>query len=331
MADSPTGNPYNPIITAQQYPTTMLSSGSAGTNDTAGTAEPIRWGGDPATGAGYVSVIGGISVSGGSNVNVFTGTLNRVHDLGTVGSVISIGQVHNAGTIQGLPQVSVGTIPGLSSGTINVGTFVYPSGTVTTIVAGTQNTLGTVENLNNGTVRISVGTITTGSLTNLASLHSGTINVGTFVAPSGTVTTIVAGTQNTLGTVGVVNNLVTGTIASARIDYRPVGSSVISTHTLGTGGGTVVGTILAPVGAGTNLYLAGLSLVVHSGTVDCGIANNVAGTTGAGVYARGLFVPSAGIMRDFNPAINVGENGTLAFFLISAGTVSFTANYWVTP
>lgn len=160
----------------------------------------------------------------------------------------------------------------------------------------------------------------------------------------GTDVNVFTGTQQTLGTVGTVIGLGTatnlgsitnvgqihnaGTVQSARIDFRPVGSAVLSTHTLGTGGGTFVGTLVAPSGAGTSLYLSGLSIVVHSGTVDCGIANNVAGTTGAGVYARGQFVPSAGIMREFIPAINLGTNGTVAYFMISAGTVSFTANYW---
>lgn len=309
MADSPTGNPYNPIITQQQYPTVMLASGTVGTNDVSGTAEPIRWGGNPATGAGYVEVVGGVSVTGGSNVNVVSGTQQT---LGTVGTVLGIGTITNFPSLSIASGSIFGTILGGTIGNID-------TGTITRVVS-----VGTVAGFNSGTV-------TTGSLTNLASLHSGTVNVGTFVQPSGTVTAIVAGTQNTLGTVGVVNNLVTGTIASARIDHRPVGSSVLPTHTLGTGGGTTVGTIIAPVGAGTNLYISSVSLIVHSGTVDCGIANNVAGTTGAGVLTRGAFVPSAGITVPFIPPINLGANGTLAYFMISPGTVSFTANYWVAP
>jgi hypothetical protein len=90
--------------------------------------------------------------------------------------------------------------------------------------------------------------------------------------------------------------------------------------------------MVAPVGAGTSIYLAGLSIVVHSGgSVDCGIANNVAGTTSTGVYARGFFPVGGGIARDFNPVLQTGTNGTLAYFLITAGTASFTANYWVGP
>ena len=219
----------------------------------------------------------------------------------------------------------------------------------TPVVSSSGGTIDLVTRLGNiGTIES--GTVTVGSIGNIGQIH----NAGTIAVlpdlPGGTVdllSSIAAGTFNTLGTVGTVVGAGTvtnvgsitnigvihnaGTIQSARIDHRPVGSAVISTHTLGTGGGTVVGTLVAPTGAGTSLYLAGLSVVVHSGTVDCGIANNVAGTTGAGVYARGAFVPSAGIMREFNPPINVGTNGTIAYFLITAGTASFTANYWVTP
>ena len=181
----------------------------------------------------------------------------------------------------------------------------------------------------------------------MLSQTAGTLNT---LGTVGAVNAIVAGTQNTLGTVGVVNNIVTGTLAAVtsvtnlvagtittlalgtvKQNPTPVGSVLLSTHTLGTGGGTFVGTLVAPVGAGTFLYLSGLSIIAHSGTVDCGIANNLAGTTGAGVYARGFFPPGGGIMRDFSVPINMGTNGTLAYFLITAGTVGFTVNYWVAP
>ena len=120
-------------------------------------------------------------------------------------------------------------------------------------------------------------------------------------------------------------------MGTVKLNATPAGSTILSTHTLGTGAGTYFGTLVAPAGAGPNVYVTGLSIVARSGTVDCGIANNVAGSTGAGVLARGLFVPSGGIARDFNPAINVGANGTVAYFLITAGTVDFTVNYWVSP
>jgi hypothetical protein len=136
----------------------------------------------------------------------------------------------------------------------------------------------------------------------------------------------------TAGTVtgGTLGNLNYGTIA---IDAKPAGSAILTTHTLGTGGGTFFGTMVAPVGAGTYIYLTGVSIVSRSGgSIDIGIANNVAGTTGAGVIARGFFpTAGAGIRQEYNPALRIGTNGTLAYFLITAGTADFVASYWVGP
>ena len=129
------------------------------------------------------------------------------------------------------------------------------------------------------------------------------------------------------------NDSVTVGGGTVRIDATPGGSAVLTTHTLGTGGGTFAGTMIAPVGAGTYIYLTGISIIGRSGgSIDVGIANNVAGTTGAGVVARG-FIPTAGggLARDFNPPIKIGTNGTLAYFLVTAGTADFNATYWVGP
>ena len=208
------------------------------------------------------------------------------------------------------------------------------------------------------------GTITNGTLGlitrvgNIGTIESGTVTT-TLVLNTGTITTIVAGTQQTLGTVGVVNNVVTGTLANSgtttgvgvvtsvtnlvggtvtalalgtvKINATPAGSTPLTNHVLGTAGaGAFWGTLLATAGAGTNVYLSGLQIVVHSGTPECAITNNVAGSTGAGVYARGVFPPGGGIARDLSPAIMTGAAGTLAY-LINAGTASFIVNYWVSP
>ena len=142
----------------------------------------------------------------------------------------------------------------------------------------------------------------------------------------GTITALASGTV----TGGTLGNLNYGTVT---IDAKPAGSAILTTHTLGTGGGTFVGTMVAPVGAGTYIYLTGISIIARSGgSIDAGIASNIVGSTGAGVVARG-FIPTAGggIARDFNPAIRIGTNGTLAYFLITAGTADFNATYWVGP
>ena len=357
---------YPPFVShmdGNQVPSMMGVVGTMGTSDTGGTSLTLPVAVNPDTGAMYVQDLSG--ASGTTNIQgsitVIAGTQQT---LGTVGTVIGMGTVTNLGSVTNIGMLNGGTVVQASGTTTLVSTITTVSnltngsvniltGTVTNVGSnvgmgtlsnvGSVNTVTTVSNLTNGTVRISVGTITTGTVQNLVSgtinaLASGTItagtvavSTGTVVLNTGTITTIAAGTQNTLGTVGVVNNIVTGTLASVRIDNRPTGSSVISTHTLGTGGGTLFGTILAPSGAGTSVYVAGLSIVGRTGTVDCGISNNVAGSTGAGVLARGFFQPGGGIVRDFNPAINLGTNGTIAYFLITAGTVDLTVNYWVAP
>lgn len=336
------------IIDQNNFPALIAHTG------TAGTAETVRL---VANSSGQLSTTASVSAPGTQTVGGAAASAAAAAD-----KPVWVGGTDSGGTIYGLRVDSGGVLQTSASLALN-------TGTLTTIAAGTQNTLGTVGVVNNlvkGTIT-SVEGGTVGLITrvgNIGTIESGTVTT-TLALNTGTITTIVAGTQNTLGTVGVLNNgtlaqvttvssitngtvrisvgtittgsitdlttLHAGTINSARIDYRPIGSSILSTHSLGTGGGTVVGTIIAPTGAGTNLYLAGISVVVHSGTTDCGIATNVAGTTGAGVFARGFFPPGGGIARDFQPAINMGANGTLAFFMITAGTASFTANYWVAP
>ena len=323
------------ITTTLALDSGTISTIAAGTLNTLGTVGTV-------IGVGTVTNLGSVTNIGNSGTTTGVGVVSNL----TNGSVnILTGTVQSSGTTTG-----VGTITNLGSVT-NVGNSGTTTGvgvvtSVTNLVSGTLLNSGTatgvgvvttVSNVTNGTVRISVGTITTGSITDLANLYSGSVRMTVGTITTGSITnvanvlSITAGTQNTLGTVGVVNNIVTGTLASVRIDNRPTGSSVITSHTLGTGGGTLFGTILAPSGAGTSVYIAGLSIVGRSGTVDCGISNNVAGSTGAGVLARGFFQPGGGIARDFNPAINLGTNGTITYFLITAGTVDLTVNYWVAP
>lgn len=290
---------------------------------TQGTQTPIKSTTDGADEIQHVRNDGGTIgvISSIPNVKVDSGTQQT---LGTVGTVAGVGVVSmlSAGTITTLPAVN------MASGTLNVGTATVSgnvgvsTGTITTgsisnvamVHAGTVNTVTSVSNLVTGTV----AAVT--SVTNVANLAKGT------VTEVGSVTAI--GAIHTAGTVNEVTLLKAGTV---KLNATPAGSTIISTHVLGTGGGTFFGTLLAPAGAGTNVYVTGLSIVGRSGTVDCGLANNVAGTTGLGVLARGFFDPGGGIARDFNPAINIGANGTIAYFLVTAGTVDFTVNYWVSP
>jgi len=307
-----------------QYPALTAHSGTSDTAETrkittesvGGSVGLHSWllGGTVTTNAGG----GGTVVEVALLPDLPGGTIDNI------GSVANIGVIHNAGTIAALPQVSVGTLPVVVLPD-PVGSFVMTGGTLLAVPQISVGTLPTVTLDNYGT-NVNVVTGTQQTLGTVGTV----IGIGT-LTNIGNLTSFAAGTANTLGTVGVVDNIVAGTLSSVKINHIPVGSAVISTHVLGTGGGTFVGTLVAPTGAGTSLYLSGLSIVVHSGTVDCGIANNVAGTTGAGVYARGSFIPSAGIARDYTVAKNLGTNGTVAYFMISPGTASFMVDWWVTP
>lgn len=120
--------------------------------------------------------------------------------------------------------LTVGTIERINTiGTLELGTttasLALNSGTITTIAAGTQNTLGTVGVLNNGTLAqvTSVSNLVSGTL-----LNSGTttgVGVVTSVANlvSGTLAALAAGTITT-GTVAVTTGTVVGNVASGATD-----------------------------------------------------------------------------------------------------------------
>ena len=135
------------------------------------------------------------------------------------------------------------------------------------------------------------------------------------------------------GTIPTVSNLTNGTV---RVSVGTVTQNAVplvigtSYGTLGTAGAATWGTLVATAGAGTRQYVSGIAIVVASGTVDCAITNvgTVAAANGAGILARGQFVPGGGIMRDFFPAQVSGTNGTLSFWLGGAGTAYFIVDYW---
>src|SRR3990167_7297734 len=302
----------------------------------------------------------------GTVVEVNKGTINLGSITGNVG--VSTGTI-NVGTVT--LTNPTGTVVEINKGTINLGTVAISNTPTVNMASGTLNVGTTTVS---GNVGVSTGTITTGSLTNLATLHNGTV-----VMPSGTVTSvtnivggtigsvlgiggtvqvsgasagtfvnIVTGTQQTLGTVGVVNNLTNGSInlltgtltrvsnigtlesGTVQISSLPV---VLGTSygTLGTTGALVWGTLVSASGAGTRQYVSGLSITVMSGTVDVAITN--VGTiaspqSGNGVLARGNFRSGGGMVRDFNPIQASGTNVTLAYFLGGVGTAYFIVNYW---
>ena len=294
-------------------------SGTLGTADTTGTAEVVRVGANPLTGALYVQDLAG--ASGTTTVQMVSGTLN-------------------AGTVV-VSSSSGGTNVNINTGTINVGTFVLPTGTITT------GSLSNVAMLNAGTVVMPTGTLTTGSLTNLASLHTGTITTGSLTNLANLVNgsvNVLTGSIQSSGTttgVGVVSNLtngsvniLTGTITSlsnlaagtVQINPDPV-PTMLPFGTQGTAGGSFFATISAASGAGTKHFVSHIDIVVESGTADVRVLAGSA-IQGTGVLAAGKFTPGGGIHDDFNPAFETGTNSELIYHFVGAGTAFIKAYYW---
>lgn len=172
---------------------------------------------------------------------------------------------------------------------------------------------------------INIGTVNLGTITRVdkvGTLEAGTV---TMALNTGTITTIAAGTQNTLGTVGVVNNLVTGTIASVGTN---VGVGVVSNLTNGsvnilTGTVTSVGT---NVGVGVVSNLTNGSVNILTGTVTSvgtnvgvGVVSNL--TNGSVNILTGT-VTSVGT----NVGVGVVSNLTNGSVNILTGTVTSVGN-----
>lgn len=266
---------------------------------TAGTSETIRVVAD-SSGAMMVNI------GGTEPIELVAGTIDEVTNIagGTItvsnpsGTVVEV----NDGT---LSDVTVTSLPDISGGTIDA---------ITNIAGGTITSLESLPDLPGGTVDL------VSSLGALPDLPGGTVDlVSQANVTVGTFSADIPG-----GTVDLLTNLAGGTI---QIDHDPI-EPVTTYGTQGTTGAAVRGTLVSAVGAGTDLMVSGLSIIVESGTVDCAICfGTMAGPNGADVLARGVFVPSAGIARDFTIPQSK-TNGTLTYYMGGAGTAYFQVNYW---
>ncbi len=288
--------------------------------------------------AGSIIVTAGTVTSTQTTGTVNTGTIN----LGTV-----MGNTANAGTLPSSsnPFVAAGTSATNGTvfsilvdnsgrqqmvqqvGTVNVGTFVMPSGTLNvgtvtnTQVAGTTNT----------------GTVNTGTV-NTGTINAGTINVGTITAGSIIVT---LGTVTSTQTVGTTNTgtMNTGTVNTGTFQQNVIPTLSMTTYgTLGTTGASIFGTIAGGTGsgAGTEIFVTSVSLSIPStaGSQNVSVGFGTNGGTfhaGTGALINGNFPPGGGIQKQFIPALNSGTNGQLTYFQAGAGTVYVNATYVVTP
>ena len=338
-------NVASDLVGATEYPVMKMDVGAAGASSlftgTLGAVTNLAGGTITKVEGGTVGEITLVKTAGTlsagdnniGNVDIVSGTQQTLGTVGVVNSVAA-GTQQTLGTVGVVNNLVTGTIAAvtsvtnLASGTLAAVTSVtnLVAGTITKVEGGTLALVTTVSNLTNGSVILQSGTLTTGSLSNVAMLNAGTLTTIPNI-PGGTLALVTR--VGNLGTIEsgsvIVTNLNAGTVTPFK---NPSGSVTLTTHTLGTAAGTTWGTLIAPVGAGTYVYLQGISIVARSGTPDCAITTNVAGSTGAGVFARGAFVPSGGIARDFNSPIQVGTNGTIAYMILN-GTADFAVNYWV--
>jgi len=224
------------------------------------------------------------------------------NDGGTIGVISSIPNVKvDSGTQQTLG--TVGTVIGI--GTIS--NIVTTSGTTTGI--GTLSNVGLVDLV----TRIgNIGTIESGTVTTSLALNTGTI------------TTIVAGTQNTLGTVGTVLGVggvvqVSGTVSTGGAGTQPVsftndplGSVVVTVGTIAS-----LPTLNLTTGTITTGSLTNLAMI-HNGTLA-----SSGTTTGVGVVTS-LTSQSAGTLNTLG---TVGVlNSQVAGTLNTLGTVAVVNN-----
>lgn len=341
--------PYPPNVAhfdANQVPTVMGVIGTLGTADVGGTALSLPVGVNPATGAmfvqdlsgaggttniqGSVIVTSGTILNTGTNVNVVTGTINSLPQI----SVGTIPQV-SVGT---MPQVSVGTLPtlNLTTGTVNlVSNLTNGSVNILTGTTTLVSTVTTLSNLTNGSVNILTGTLqNSGSTTGVgvvSNLTNGSVNIltgtTTLVSTVTTLSNLTNGSVNLLtGTLTRASNI--GTIESGTMQLNPVPvPSMLTFGTLGTAGGSFMGTLSAASGAGTKHYISGASIVMNTGTADVRI---LAGSSiqGTGVLVAGQYPVGGGIVREFNPVFATGTNSELIYHFVGAGTAFITVQYW---
>jgi hypothetical protein len=178
-----------------------------------------------------------------------------------IGTVASIGQLHNAGTVQAgtlnavqyLADGVIGTVGQVTNGSIRV-----TAGTVGTVAAVGQvhnagtiagGTVGVVQNLTNGSIVVTAGTV--GTVANVAQVH----NAGTMAG----------------GTLGVLQNLTNGSIVVTAGTVGTV-ANVAQVHNAGTiqNGTLSVVTTVSNVTNGTIRMTAG---TINTGTINAGTIN----------------------------------------------------------
>lgn len=263
-----------------RFPGNFYAAGSNGTA-ASGTEDLVQGRADAATGAQYVYNLGpagNVSVAGTDPTSYLPVRLTDGTDFynasgGAGGGTfvnIATGTQQTLGTVGVVNNIVKGTVTKVEGGTLGEITLVP--------------TVTTVSNLTNGTTRISLGSV--GGLAASAAaavgnpvLIAGTDAGGTIYAPlvdttgalkvtgasAGTFVNIVTGTQQTLGTVGIVN---TGTLAEVTL-----------VPTVTTVSNLTNGSVRMTVGTITTGSIANIAML-HAGTIDSITGGKIAVTVG---------------------------------------------------
>lgn len=287
--------PFSSHMDGNQVPTIMGVVGTLGTADTGGTAQTLPFGVDPITGAMFVNMLSGSLTA----ANPSAGTITQI------GTVLGIG-----GTVT-VSGASAGTNIQMVNGTLTLGTVV---GKDANAAAQTGNPISIGGTDAGGTVRT--------VLVNSAGAMSVTgASAGTFV-------NVVTGTQQTLGTVNVVQNA--GTIQGGTINNLATGTiNALASGTIT--GGTLQNLVSGTFNTGTVTVTAGtIGTVANIGALGLGSVLKSTNASTAGSFTAAGTINVTGSQNDsvtwdiggtwVGTGFFEGQIGTSAFFGINAIT-----------
>lgn len=276
------------------------------------------------------------------------GTIDLITAVGTLtgaGTLAAVGQVHNAGTIAGLPDLPGGTVD-LITVVTSVSNLV--KGTITKVEGGTLGEVTLVPTVTTVGTVTGVGTLAAvgqvhnaGTIAGLPDLPGGTIDLvtavttvtnltnGSVAVTAGTITAITADLPG--GTIDEVTSV--ANVASGTVQINPKPSKSLITYGTTVGGTAAVGVeLIAAPGSGTSIYLNEIS-VTNQGTAALStfVGFGTASTLGTSNVIAGLMAANGGGIQKPYPIAVGGHITNLALLgsVAAVGTVNVNLSYWV--